>query len=53
MWTETIKHMAEYGKGNIIFLDGSTDGMNDTLKQMLAVSSKEYLKDSGDNKKKN
>lgn len=53
MWTETIKHMAEYGKGNIIFLDGSTNGMNETLKQMLAVSTKEYLKDSGENKKKN
>ncbi|HNF52407.1 MAG TPA: SPFH domain-containing protein, partial [Chitinophagales bacterium] len=25
MWTEAIKNFAEYGKGNVIFLDGSTD----------------------------
>ena len=52
MWTETIKHMAEYGKGNILFLDGSTKGMDETLKQMLALSSKEFLKDITDTKKK-
>ncbi|MCH5687917.1 hypothetical protein LWM68_28825 [Niabella sp. W65] len=27
MWTEAIKNFAEYGKGNVIFLDGSTEGM--------------------------
>ena len=27
MWTEAIKNFAEYGNGNVIFLDGSTDGM--------------------------
>ena len=26
MWTEAIKNFAEYGKGNVIFLDGSSDG---------------------------
>ena len=34
MWTEAVKNFAENGKGNVIFLDGSTDGMNKTLKQM-------------------
>lgn len=52
MWTETIKHMAEYGKGNIMFLDGSTKGMDETLKQMLAISSKEFLSDIKDTKSK-
>lgn len=45
MWTEAIKNFAEYGKGNVIFLDGSADGMDKTLKQMMAlVSSKEEKK---------
>lgn len=37
MWTETLKHVAENGKGNVIFLDGSTDGMEKTVKQMMAM----------------
>ena len=40
MWTEAIKHFAEQGKGNIIFLDGSTDGMERTMKQLLALNMK-------------
>jgi regulator of protease activity HflC (stomatin/prohibitin superfamily) len=45
MWTESIKHFAETGKGNVIFLDGSTDGMQKTIKQMMAT-----LRMSEDNK---
>ncbi len=37
MWTEAIKNFAEYGKGNIIFLDGSSDGMQNTMKQIMAL----------------
>ena len=37
MWTEAIKNFAEYGKGNVIFLDGSTDGMQKTMKQMMGM----------------
>jgi regulator of protease activity HflC (stomatin/prohibitin superfamily) len=37
MWTESIKHFAETGKGNVIFLDGSTDGMQQTVKQLMAT----------------
>ena len=37
IWTEAVKHFAEYGKGNVIFLDGSTEGMDKTMKQLLAV----------------
>ncbi len=37
IWTEAIKHFAENGKGNVIFLDGSTEGMDKTMKQLLAV----------------
>lgn len=41
MWTEAIKHFAENGKGNVIFLDGSTEGMQKTMQQLLAVSQQE------------
>ncbi|WP_316737960.1 SPFH domain-containing protein [Pedobacter aquatilis] len=37
MWTEAIKQFAEYSEGNVIFLDGSTEGMNNTMKQMMAM----------------
>ncbi|MFM9026541.1 MAG: SPFH domain-containing protein [Bacteroidota bacterium] len=38
MWTESVKNFAEHGKGNVIFLDGSTQGMDKTLKEMMAMS---------------
>lgn len=37
MWTEAVKNFAEYGKGNIIFLDGSANGMENTMKQIQAL----------------
>lgn len=37
MWTEAIKNFAENGKGNVIFLDGSSDGMQNTMQQMMAM----------------
>ncbi len=37
MWTEAVKNFAEQGKGNVIFLDGSSDGMERTMKQMMAI----------------
>src|SRR5215203_5986410 len=37
MWTEAVKNFAEYGKGNVIFLDGSPDGMEKTMKQIQAM----------------
>lgn len=42
MWTEAIKHFAETGTGNTIFLDGSTDGMNRSMQQIMSV-----LKENG------
>ncbi len=37
MWTEAIKNFAEYGRGNVIFLDGSTDGMQKTMQQLMGL----------------
>ncbi len=38
MWTDAIKHFAENGKGNTIFLDGSAEGMHRTMREMMAIS---------------
>lgn len=38
MWTEAIKHFSENSKGNVIFLDGSTDQMQHTLKEMMSLN---------------
>jgi regulator of protease activity HflC (stomatin/prohibitin superfamily) len=38
MWTEAIKNFAEVGKGNIIFLDGSSEGMQKTMMQIMGMS---------------
>jgi regulator of protease activity HflC (stomatin/prohibitin superfamily) len=43
MWTEAIKNFAEYGKGNVIFLDGSPEGMDKTMKQMMGLITKKDL----------
>jgi regulator of protease activity HflC (stomatin/prohibitin superfamily) len=37
MWTEAIKNFAEIGKGNIIFLDGSPEGMENNMRQIMAM----------------
>jgi regulator of protease activity HflC (stomatin/prohibitin superfamily) len=41
MWTEAVKNFAEYGKGNVIFLDGSPDGMEATMRQIQALMIKQ------------
>jgi regulator of protease activity HflC (stomatin/prohibitin superfamily) len=41
MWTEAIKNFAEFGKGNVIFLDGSGEGMNKTMMQIQAMMMKQ------------
>jgi len=38
MWTEALKNFTEHGKGNVIFLDGSPEGMQKTLKELMAFN---------------
>lgn len=38
MWTEAIKHFSENGQGNVIFLDGSPEGMKRTMEQMMSLN---------------
>lgn len=37
MWTETLRQVAQEGRGNLITLDGSVDGMDRTLRQLMAL----------------
>lgn len=38
MWTESVKHFAENSKGNVIFLDGSPESMQKTMKEMMSLN---------------
>ena len=37
IWTETLRHLAENGRGNVMFLDGSPSGMEHTMRQLMAM----------------
>ncbi len=37
MWTDAIKHFAENGQGNTIFLDGSTNNYQRTMQQIMST----------------
>jgi regulator of protease activity HflC (stomatin/prohibitin superfamily) len=50
MWTEAIKNFAEYGKGNVIFLDGSAEGMQKTMKQLMGMMQMESSSSNDTNK---
>jgi regulator of protease activity HflC (stomatin/prohibitin superfamily) len=38
MWTEAIRHFAEHGSGNTIFLDGSPNNMQRSIHELMSVS---------------
>ncbi len=37
MWTEAIRHFAEHGSGNTIFLDGAPENMQRTLRELMSI----------------
>jgi regulator of protease activity HflC (stomatin/prohibitin superfamily) len=37
MWLDGMKYISEHGKGNVMFFDGSNEGMERTIKQMQAL----------------
>ncbi len=45
MWTEAIRAVAENGKGNVLFLDGSPNGMDKQLRDLMALQSLEMNHD--------
>ncbi|MGN6567647.1 MAG: SPFH domain-containing protein [Flavipsychrobacter sp.] len=42
MWTDALKHFAETGKGNTIFLDGSTEGFQRTMRELMITMQGQY-----------
>ena len=42
MWTETIRELAEKGRGNVLFLDGSPDGMTKQMKDLMAMQTLDH-----------
>ncbi len=51
MWTEAIRHFAEHGKGNTIFLDGSADSMKQTMQELMSVARTSTIVEEKENKK--
>ncbi|MBP7273443.1 MAG: hypothetical protein KA974_06355 [Saprospiraceae bacterium] len=43
MWTEAVKNLAEHGKGNVMFFDGSPDSMQKTMQQLMAINRLEIV----------
>ncbi|PZP49891.1 MAG: protease [Pseudopedobacter saltans] len=43
MWTDALKHFAEEGKGNTIFLDGSNDGLQRTMRELQSIAKKSTI----------
>lgn len=42
MWTEALKNVAELNKGGAIFLDGSIQGFEQTVKRLLALQVQQH-----------
>lgn len=36
-WIDGMKHIAEHSEGNVIFMDGSSDGLEKTMRQMQGL----------------
>jgi prepilin-type processing-associated H-X9-DG protein len=46
MWTETIRQMAENGRGNVLFLDGSPEGMQKQFRDLMAFQQLDVVRDN-------
>jgi regulator of protease activity HflC (stomatin/prohibitin superfamily) len=53
MWTEAIKNFAEVGKGNIIFLDGSSESMQRNMQQIMAMMQQQQTNKGDQNLSRN
>jgi regulator of protease activity HflC (stomatin/prohibitin superfamily) len=51
MWTDAIKHFAENGKGNTIFLDGSNENIQRTMQQLVSLSQQSQIINQDESKK--
>lgn len=46
MWTEALKNVSEHNKGGAIFLDGSIEGFEQTVKRLLALQLQQRSKET-------
>ena len=37
MWTESLRHVAENGRGNVLFLDGTPQGMEKQMRNLMGL----------------
>jgi prepilin-type processing-associated H-X9-DG protein len=51
MWTESLKQITENSKGNMFFLDGSVEGMNRSMRDLVALTARNAF--TGDEKSQN
>jgi prepilin-type processing-associated H-X9-DG protein len=51
MWTEAVRHVAENGRGNVLFLDGSPQGMEKQMRDLMSMQMLE-LESNGHKKPK-
>jgi len=42
MWTETVRDAAREGRGNVIFLDGSPEGLERTMRNLTALEMRDH-----------
>jgi prepilin-type processing-associated H-X9-DG protein len=47
MWTETLRQMAENGRGNVLFLDGSPEGMQRQIRDLMAMMQLDIARGEG------
>jgi prepilin-type processing-associated H-X9-DG protein len=38
MWTETLRHIAEHAPGNVMFFDGSVEGMQRNIRELASLA---------------
>jgi len=46
MWTESIRHVAEHGRGNVLFLDGSPEGMQKQFQDLMALQQLHFIQNN-------
>ena len=46
MWTESIRAVAEHGRGNVLFLDGSPEGMQKQYSDLMALQQLHFVQNN-------
>jgi prepilin-type processing-associated H-X9-DG protein len=46
MWTEALKQVSENSSGNFLFFDGSVDGMQKNLRDLMALNARNLFENN-------